>query len=99
MRALKKATHRNRDRFKYQYQLDQLAVSGVKGIDVAEGAGLLVQVSRSAKVVTTATATVVGGKAYWGAPLEFVSTMYASKKSDKAFSEKEFKVGLLTTIR
>ena len=93
----KKAGQKNRECFKYQFRLESLSTTQLNSLDVSGGTVVSIQVSRGAKVVTTAAVEATQGRASWDQPLEFVCTLYASKKADRAFSEKEFKVILLTT--
>jgi hypothetical protein len=94
----KKAGQKNRDCYKYQFCLEALCVSKLQSLDVPSGSSASIQVARGAKVVTTVPAEVTQGQASWSQPLEFVATLYTSKKSDRAFSEKEFKVTVLIAV-
>ena len=96
MRA-KRVTHVGRESHKFRYVV---CVHDVKGLatpaqGLPDGAAATVQISRGSKVVSTKAVEVSRGESSFEEELEFVCTLYASKKEAKSFSEKSFRVSVL----
>ena len=100
MRSFKRrAVHATRTSYKYSFTIDAHSISGLASPaqGLPDGARASLQVARGTKLVSTDLAPIALGRTAWDKPLEFICTLYASKKSDRAFSEKPFHVSLLLT--
>jgi hypothetical protein len=93
----KRVAHSTRSSHKFSFVVHAGTASGfaAPAQGLPSGAQAVLQIARGPKVVASSPANIVMGKATWDAPLEFVCTLYSSKKIDKAFSEKTFRVSLM----
>ena len=93
----KKLAHSTRTSHKFNFIVHAGTASGfaTPAQGLPDGAQAVLQIARGPKVVSTAPVAIAMGKATWDAPLEFVCTLYSSKKETKAFSEKTFRISLL----
>lgn len=99
MRAFRKrAGHVGRSSHKFSFALDGIRATGFSSPaqGLPDGAQAFLQVSRGPKVVATQPLHIVRGMVEWeGARMEWVCTLYTSKKSERPFSEKLFKLAIL----
>lgn len=95
----RRVNHASRSSHKFAFAVHAVDVEGLgsPAQGLPDGAQAVLRFSRGNKVVTSPAAPIMLGKASWESlrPLEWVCTLYASKKSEKAFSEKAFRVSLL----
>ena len=93
----KRVAHSTRSSHKFSFVVHAGTASGfaAPAQGLPSGAQAVLQIARGPKVVASSPANIAMGKATWDAPLEFVCTLYSSKKIDKAFSEKTFRVSLM----
>ena len=78
----KKVAQVGRVSHKFSFTVHASSVEGLAtpAQGLPEGAEVVLQIARGAKVVATVPAQVSLGKASWDAALEFVCTLYSSKK-------------------
>ena len=93
--ASRKHVGREKSKFSFSVHVHGVAGLGSPASGMPEDASFVVQIARGPKVVTTQLAPCVRGGASWEESLDFVCTLYASKKETRPFSEKTFRLSLL----
>ena len=101
MRSLrKKMGHAGRESYKFSFAFQAHGCTGFAepAQGLPDGAQAMLQIARGPKIVVTALATISHGQCCWEQPLEFVCTLYSSKKDARLFSEKIFRVSLAVAV-
>ena len=96
-RYARRCGHAGRESYKFSFAFQAHGCTGfnadpAQGLpdDADESGKKMLQIARGPKIVATALATISHGQCCWEQPLEFVCTLYSSKKDARLFSEKIF---------
>lgn len=95
-RAAHAGKHYGREWSKFHFDLVVQTVDNIP--DMRGATGMLVTCMRGPKVMSTSEGEVVDGKAVWNERMSVVCTMYASKKPDKRWSDKVYRISLCAVM-
>ena len=93
----KRIGHSGRESLKFRFTFGVHTIQGLAtpAQGLPEGATATLQISRGPKVVATKAKLIARGEASFEEEIEFVCTLYASRKGTREFSEKLFRVTFL----
>ena len=94
----RRVTGRESHKFSFAFHAHSMTGFASPAQGLPDGSTAMLQITRGAKIVATAPAAVVRGEVTWEQQLEFVCTLYASKKERRPFSEKNFRIALAVVI-